>query len=415
MGRLIFHVDVNSAFLSWEAAKRVAEGLDDLRLVPSVIGGDPEKRTGIVLAKSIPAKKYGIQTGEPMAMAVRKCPGLISAKPDFELYDRSSRAFKAICASFAPVMESFSIDEVFLDMTGTDYIYSDPVNTANEIREKIKNDLGFTVNIGIGPNKLLAKMASDFEKPDKVHTLFVDEIAEKMWPLPVGDLLFLGRASAGKLEGLGIKTIGQLAALREDDAKLILGDAAGHMLWNYANGNDDSPVKEERNEAKGYSAESTFEEDIVSLEQADAVMLSQVDMISARMRRDGKKCRCITVTMRDLDFKTKSHQLTLDSPTDVTEEIYRHAKRLFRESWKNQPLRLLGVGISELTTEDFAQFSLFDAAEDHEKQQKKDRAIDALRKKYGSDIISRGSTMGVSDKVSRKARAALDRHVKNNK
>ena len=412
MSRLIFHVDVNSAFLSWEAAKRVSEGLDDLRLVPSVIGGDPEKRTGIVLAKSIPAKKYGIQTGEPMASALRKCPGLISAKPDFELYEKSSRAFKGICSSYAPVMESFSIDEVFLDMTGTDYIYSDPIKTANEMREKIKNNLGFTVNIGIGPNKLLAKMASDFEKPDKVHTLFADEIAEKMWPLPVGDLLFLGRASANKLEGCGIKTIGQLAALSENEAKNILGESAGRMLWNYANGNDNSPVKAGRDEAKGYSAESTFEEDIVSFEQADAIMLSQTDVISARMRQDGKKCRCITVTLRDTEFKTKSHQCTISSPTDITEEIYKYAKKLFRETWKGQPLRLLGVGISDLTADDYAQLSLFAAEENHEKQQKKDRAVDALRAKYGTDIISRGSTMDVSDKVSRKARAVLDGQTK---
>ena len=183
MKRLIFHVDVNSAFLSWEAVRRIKEGLPDLREIPSCIGGDPQKRTGIVVAKSIPAKKYGIQTGEPMAMALRKCPGLVTVPSDFELYDKYSRAFKAICASYAPVMESFSIDEVFLDMTGTSFIYPDPVATACEIKDKIHNELGFTVNVGISTNKLLAKMASDFEKPDKVHTLFPDEIPVKMWPL----------------------------------------------------------------------------------------------------------------------------------------------------------------------------------------------------------------------------------------
>ena len=172
MERLIFHVDVNSAFLSWEATRRVKQGLPDLREIPSCIGGDPRKRTGIVVAKSIPAKKYGIQTGEPMAMAFRKCPELISVPADFELYDKYSRSFKSICASYAPVMESFSIDEVFLDMTGTSYIYPDPIVTAHELKDKIRTELGFTVNIGISVNKLLAKMASDFEKPDKVHTLF---------------------------------------------------------------------------------------------------------------------------------------------------------------------------------------------------------------------------------------------------
>ena len=149
MNRLIFHIDVNSAFLSWESVRRVKQGLPDLRSVPACIGGDPKKRTGIVVAKSIPAKKYGVQTGEPVAMALRKCPDLVIAKSDFELYIKCSRAFKEICASYAPVMESFSIDEVFLDMTGTSLIYPDPVRTAHEIKDKIRNELGFTVNVGI--------------------------------------------------------------------------------------------------------------------------------------------------------------------------------------------------------------------------------------------------------------------------
>ena len=207
MERLIFHIDVNSAFLSWEAARRVKQGLPDLREIPACIGGDPKKRTGIVVAKSIPAKKYGIQTGEPMAMALRKCPNLTVVPGDFALFDQCSRAFKKICASYAPVMESFSIDEVFLDMTGTSLIYPDPVATAHEIKDKIYDELGFTVNVGISTNKLLAKMASDFEKPNKVHTLFPDEIPVKMWPLPVRELLFLGKVSEKKLTEAGIRTI----------------------------------------------------------------------------------------------------------------------------------------------------------------------------------------------------------------
>ena len=161
------------------------EGLPDLREIPSVVGGDPKQRTGIVVAKSIPAKKYGIQTGEPMAMALRKCPNLVVVPSDFRLYTENSLAFKAICRDYAPVVESFSIDEVFLDMTGTSLIYPDPIATAHEIKDKIHAELGFTVNVGISTNKLLAKMASDFEKPDKVHTLFPEEIPVKMWPLPI--------------------------------------------------------------------------------------------------------------------------------------------------------------------------------------------------------------------------------------
>ena len=226
--RLIFHVDVNSAFLSWESARRMKEGLPDLRDIPACIGGDPAKRTGIVVAKSIPAKKCGVQTGEPVAMALRKCPNLVIVPSDFELYDKCSRAFKAICASFAPVMESFSIDEVFLDMTGTSLIYPDPVAAAHELKGKIHRELGFTVNVGISTNKLLAKMASDFQKPDRVHTLFPDEIPEKMWPLPIRNLLFLGKASEQKLLNQGIRTIGDLAREREANVQLWLGEKPEH-------------------------------------------------------------------------------------------------------------------------------------------------------------------------------------------
>ena len=228
MERLIFHIDVNSAFLSWESARRVSQRLPDLREIPSCVGGDPKKRTGIVVAKSIPAKKYGIQTGEPVAMALRKCPNLVIVPSDFELYDKCSRAFKAICASFAPVMESFSIDGVFLDMTGTSLIYPDPVAAAHELKDKIHRELGFTVNVGISTNKLLAKMASDFQKPDRVHTLFPDEIPEKMWPLPVRNLLFLGKASEQKLLNQGIRTIGDLAREREANVQLWLGEKPEH-------------------------------------------------------------------------------------------------------------------------------------------------------------------------------------------
>ena len=210
MERLIFHVDVNSAFLSWEAASRVKAGEPDLREIPSAVGGDPRTRTGIIVAKSIPAKKYGVQTGEPVAMALRKCPNLVVVPSDFRLYTKNSQAFKAICKSYAPAMESFSIDEVFLDMTGTSLIYPDPIATACEIKDKIYQELGFTVNVGISTNKLLAKMASDFEKPNKVHTLFPEEIPAKMWPLPIRDLLFLGKASEKKLVDFGICTIGEL-------------------------------------------------------------------------------------------------------------------------------------------------------------------------------------------------------------
>ena len=409
--RLIFHVDLNSAFLSWEAARRVKEGLPDLREIPSCIGGDPKSRLGIVVAKSIPAKKYGVTTGEPVALALRKCPDLVCVPGDFALFDRCSRAFKKICASYAPVMESFSIDEVFLDMSGTHLIYPDPVAVAHEIKDKIRDELGFTVNVGIGTNKLLAKMASDFEKPDKVHTLFPSEIPEKMWPLPVRDLLFLGKASEQKLLRAGIKTIGDMAKSDEAEIRQLLGDKNGRQLYRYANGIDDSPVRSEREEAKGYSAETTVEEDIVTYEQALSLLLAQCDVVAARMRRDGKKCSCVAVTYRTLDFKTRSHQKNFEDPTDVTEEIFAQVKKLLYECWKCEPLRLIGVALTDLTSDEFRQMSLFENTEDREKQKKVDETIDDIRRRFGNGMIVRGSTISTAGKVARKARAQLDRDL----
>ena len=410
MERLIFHVDVNSAFLSWEAARRVKEGLPDLREIPSCIGGDPKSRRGIVVAKSIPAKKYGVTTGEPVSMALRKCPELVCVPGDFALFETCSRAFKKICASYAPVMESFSIDEVFLDMSGTQKIYPDPVKLACEIKDRIREELGFTVNIGIGTNKLLAKMASDFEKPDKVHTLFPAEIPTKMWPLPVRDLLFLGKASEQKLIKAGIKTIGEMARYPETEIQRLLGEKMGHQLYEYANGRDDSPVRGEREEAKGYSAETTTEEDIVTYEQAFSLLLAQCDVVAARMRKDGKKCSCVSVTYRMLDFRTRSHQKKLGNPTDVTEEIFVQVKNLLYECWQCQPLRLIGVALTDLTSDDFRQMSLFENTENHEKQKKVDGVVDDIRKRFGNGMIVRGSTMKTADKVARKAKAQMDLH-----
>lgn len=405
---MIFHVDVNSAFLSWEAAKRVKEGLPDLREIPSVVGGDPKQRTGIVVAKSIPAKKYGIQTGEPMAMALRKCPNLVVVPSDFSLYTENSLAFKAICRDYAPVVESFSIDEVFLDMTGTSLIYPDPIATAHQIKDKIHEELGFTVNVGISTNKLLAKMASDFEKPDKVHTLFPAEIPEKMWPLPIRDLLFLGKASEKKLQDFGIHTIGELAREKESTIQALLGEKTGRQLYQYARGIDNSPVLAQAEESKGFSVEKTFNDDIVSVEQVLPILLEQCDIVATRMRRKGKKCSCISVTFRTLDFKNRSHQTSLSSATDVTDEIYENARRLFLEFWKGQPLRLIGVALTGLTDESFEQMSLFEDTKKKEQRQKLDATLDAIRMKFGNDKITRASIMNSNTGMGRKAKAQME-------
>ena len=408
MDRLIFHVDVNSAFLSWEAARQVAEGKDDLRLVPSAIGGDRDKRTGVVLAKSIPAKAFNIKTGEPIAQALQKCPDLVLAKPDFRLYEKSSKAFMNICREYAPIVEKFSIDECFLDMSQTGHTYPDPIATAAEIKNKIRDTLGFTVNIGIGPNKLLAKMASDFEKPDKVHTLFPSEFGTKFWPLPVRDLFSVGRVTAEKLEKAYITTIGELAASDLENVQTLVGKKMGEQIFNYANGVDDSPVLAEPEEVKGYSTSTTLEDDITTQEDAHRVILALADSVASRMRADGVKTSCVAVTIRGNDFKDRSHQKHLDDPTDVTAEIYALCKRLFAELWDGHtPLRLLGVSLTTLSSGDEMQYSLF-ADEKSERARKVDKAMDAIRGKFGADAIMRATTVQSSQRIGRKYKAQIE-------
>lgn len=412
MERLIFHIDVNSAFLSWEAAARVARGEPDLREIPAAVGGDRDNRTGVILAKSIPAKKYGITTGEPVAQALRKCPELVLARPDFRLYERNSRAFMDICRKYAPVVEKYSIDECFLDMTGTGLLYPDPVAAACRIKDEIRDVLGFTVNVGIGPNKLLAKMASDFEKPDRVHTLFHGEIPEKMWPLPVRELFSVGRAAAGRLEHAYIFTIGDLA--RTDPARLqtIIGGKAAVQYHAFANGVDDSPVSAESEGLKGYSNSTTLAENVTERRTAHEILLALADSVTTRMRADGMKACCVSVSIRSSDFRNSSHQKKLSAPTDVTEEIYQEACRLFDELWRQgQPLRLLGIALTDVDDGSAVQQSFF-RDEQKERDRSLDAAVDSIRQLYGMDIIGRGSILGssASRRIGRKHRAQEENH-----
>lgn len=410
MRKLIFHIDVNSAYLSWEAARRVANGEPDLRLIPSAIGGDPEKRTGVILAKSIPAKKFKITTGEPVAMALQKCPELVLAKPDFKLYVQNSRAFIAICKNYAPVVEQVSIDECFCDFDNTELVYPDPLELAYRIKDEIKETLGFTVNVGISENKLLAKMASDFEKPDKVHTLYPGEIPEKMWPLPVGELFTVGKATAQRLIQARIETIGALAHTDPEQLTRMFGPKMGSHLHRYANGISNSPVLAEPEEAKGYSISTTLEDDVETAEAAHHILLALADSVAARMRADGFKAFCVAVSIRSNDFKNKSHQQKLREPTDGTNEIYQLAKKLFSELWNGKtPLRLLGIALTDLTKEDYVQTSLFDTADERKTKSKKlDKAVDALRSKYGRSTIQRGTLLQDTHEVGKKYQAQME-------
>ena len=389
--RVIFHIDVNSAFLSWEAMDRLANGETlDLRTVPSIVGGDRESRHGIVLAKSIPAKKYGIRTAEPIVDALRKCPDLVCVPARHKLYSQCSRRFIEVLSRFAPVIEQVSVDEAFADMTGTSRLFGPPLEAAALIKDTIREELGFTVNVGISSNKLLAKMASDFEKPDKIHTLFPEEIPAKMWPLPVGDLFTVGRSTQQQLRQLGIRTIGDLA---HTDLTLLRSrfKKQGDTLWCFANGLDDRPVAAEPDVAKSYGNETTLSHDITDFDEACSILLSLSESVAARLRSDQVTAYCITVKYTDYRFIQQSHQRSLTSATNVTEEIYQTAVSLLREMWSNRiPLRLLGVSASRLDDCDTCyQYNLFDG-DKHDRLEKLDSAIDAIRGRFGSGDIQRG-------------------------
>lgn len=390
--RLIFHIDVNSAFLSWECVYRLMKDPEalDLRTIASAVGGDASKRHGIVLAKSPLAKRYGVSTGEPLAQAMRKCPGLTVVPSRFDFYIKCSRQMMELLEEYTPDHEKFSIDEIFLDMTGTIHLFGDPIATANQIRERVKSQLGFTVNIGISVNKLLAKMASDFEKPDKCHTLFPQEVPGKMWPLPIRELFFVGEAAQKKMENLGLHTIGQLAACDLSLLKAHLGEKYAVLIHQYANGVDTDPVAERDPVGKTYGNSVTLSRDISDWESADQALLSLCETVGARLRADQALCNNVCVELKDWEFKTLTHQMALAEPTNSTSVLYEYSCKLLRECWNMTPLRLMGVRAGKISQEDCTQMSLFD---DPRLLKKKDfeKAVDSIRNRYGVDSIKRAS------------------------
>ena len=360
MPRVIFHIDVNSAFLSWSAAKLVLEGKSDIRLVPSVVSGDPSDRRSIISAASIPAKKLGIKAAMPVTMGLRIYPKLVIVRGDWEWYKRCSEAFIAICRSYSPVLQQFSIDECFIDMSlrcGK----RDPVEIASELKDKVKRELGFTVNVGVGSNKLLAKMASDFEKPDKVHSLWQSEVPQKMWPLPVGDLLWVGKKTEERLTAYGIRTIGALAKVGMGSLTRLVGQKFAQQLHENANGRDDSPVETEVQEAKSYSAERTFPQDLVNPEDIDRSLFKVACIVAHRIRRDDFRASTVSMFVKTRDFTVAQKQCTLEQPSDVTAVILNAARRMLPEVWDGTtPLRQVGLGVSKLTHESAVQMSLFE-------------------------------------------------------
>lgn len=395
MSGIIFHIDVNSAYLSWSALKKLSQGSTvDLRTIPSIIGGDIEKRHGVVLAKSIPAKAYRIQTGEPVVNAFRKCPDLVMEPPDHGLYETQSRELISFLKEFSPDIEQVSIDECYMDFTPIADRYASPLAAAGEIKDAVLKQFGFTVNIGISDRKVLAKMASDFKKPDLIHTLFQDEIKTKMWPLPVSSLFMCGKSSVNALHNLGITTIGELA---QADSEIICSHLKSHgrLLWEYANGIDSSPVITEPEQVKGIGNSTTLSRDVHTKEEAYHVLLDLADSVARRLRAAGQAALMVSVEIKYSTFRSLSHQTTLTSPANSSQIIYKTACRLFDDLWDHSPIRLLGIRTSRLLDEtEPIQLNLFDLTDYtaiNEKQQKLDKALDSIRQKYGSSSVVRGS------------------------
>ena len=400
MKQIIFHIDVNSAFLSWTAVEQLKNGSEvDLRTIPSIIGGEQESRHGVVLAKSVSAKKFGIVTGEPVANALRKCPNLVMAPPNHRMYNEYSRRLTQFLREhYTDEIEQVSVDECYMDFTGIAYKYASPVAAAFEIKEAVYKEFGFTVNIGISVNHLLAKMASDFEKPNKVHTLFPEEIAVKMWPLPVSELYMAGKSSVEILHKLEIRTIGELANTAPELLELHL-KSHGRTLWEFANGIDSSKVIRERVESKGIGNSTTLSKDATTEEEARKVLLWLAETVAGRLRKEKMKAKMVSVEIKYSTFRSVSHQTQLQRPTSNDKAIYEVACDLFRELCNEEPIRLLGIRTSKLVDEsEPEQMSIFDFQEmleqdtpKDEKHEKLNKALDQIRKKYGDGAIVRGS------------------------
>lgn len=389
MERIIFHIDVNSAYLSWTAVRMLQLGVttEDVRNIPSIVGGNSDERHGIVLAKSIPAKKYKIQTGEPVVDALKKCPDLKIFKPDYKLYMDCSNALYELLCEYSPLIQRYSVDEVFMDAS---YLRDEYMEKATEIKERIKKELGFNVNIGISTNKLLAKMASDFSKKDSIHTLFPNEVEKKMWPLPVGELFMVGRSSKKKLEKLNVKTIGELANYDINILKSIFKSFA-LVLHNYANGIDESEVRKSNYiQVKGIGNSTTIAWDVTSREEALKIILSLTEMVSMRLRNNRSLCGVVVVSIKSYSFERYTHQRSLLNYTDSTEEIYKELVKAFDEAWSGEAVRQLGVRVTKLCSNEFFQSSLFDNKR-FEKQRALDKAIDCIREKHGSYSVIRST------------------------
>ena len=383
MERIIMHIDVNNAFLSWTALYLLKNGSKyDIRNSYAVIGGSESTRSGIVLAKSTPAKRLGIVTGETLYSARKKCRVLKTYEPNFKFYNEMSNKMFNLISKYTPDIEIASVDECYLDYTKIKSMQGDQLEFARKLQKEIYDELGFTVNIGIANNKLCAKMASDFTKPYKIHTLYDNEIQEKMWPLEVGELFGIGKKTVPKLNQINIFTIKDLANSKPEDLYKHFKNQSESMI-NWANGIDNSPVISKPRIPKGIGNEITLDHDVTDIKELYKYLLFLSEKVGQRLRKQNKYANVIVVILKDNNFKKYSHQKKLETPTNNNEEIYNMAKIILREIYDDEKIRLIGIRLDNLTDKKIKQVSIFDKIEE---EKNIDEVVDKLNNKYKNII-----------------------------
>lgn len=391
MERVILHVDMNAFYASVEALFH-----PEVRGKPMAVCGDEEKRRGIILAKSEEAKRMGVQTAEPIWQARRKCPGLILLPPHRELYQEYSHRANEIYRRYTDLVEPVSIDESYLDVTGSRSLFGEGPQIADSIRKTVREELGLTVSVGVSFCRIFAKMGSDYKKPDATTVITRENFAAMLYPLPVTSLMYVGAATAKSLRGIGVETIGDLAALSERVLAARLGKQ-GHTLYRYVHGLDDEPVKDpnQPEEVKSVGNGITFSHNLTSWEDVRTGVLPLAESVAARLRRLGLKCCGVQVAIKDPSLKTIDRQKQLACPTHQTKEIYKAALELIGQNWApGEPIRLLTVTAIHLVQgAQGEQLSLFASGEESARQEALDSSLDQLREKFGRSVVRPASIL----------------------
>lgn len=386
--RVILHSDCNCFYASVELLHH-----PELRGKPLAVGGDPESRHGIVLTADYIAKRSGVKTGMALWQAKQVCPDITFVSPRMDLYLRFSRMAHEIYADYTDKQEAYGIDESWLDVTDSARIKGDGLRIAEDISRRMKSELGITVSIGVSFNKIFAKLGSDYKKPDAITTMYENEFRTKAWQLPVEDLLYVGRSTHSKLTKIGIRTIGDLAKTDEKILVSMLGKM-GSVLWGFANGYDDSPVKMEDAHApiKSVGNSTTTHRDLETDEDVKIVLYILAESVAARLRENGFRCRVVEISIRDNELYSFTRRRKIGNATNITDEIAKEAYRLFKENYDwRKPIRSVGVRGADLVNDNYwEQLDLFCDFHMREKQMKVDMAVDDIRRRFGFYSIQRG-------------------------